>query len=317
MSNVFEGSEKKLEIVLSKSAPSLRKWPLDDWKRVIAAAHAQILSSISSEKCDAYLLSESSLFVWDNRFTMITCGTTTLIDAALLALEKIPDEQIECVVYERKNEYFPQHQKSDFQDDVRRLNQKCSGKAFRLGTVDEHHLFMFHSDRLYTPHKDDRTFEVLMYDLQGTAKEVFNTEGLTREKIRELTKVDKILPGFLVDDFAFSPIGYSLNALNGRYYFTIHVTPQDESPYVSFETNMVDEGQVREVLASVIDVFKPRSFDTVFFDSQDRQEFIDLPGYQRRLDVRQSFECGYSLQYGQFALPNVVMDSVFELKIDS
>jgi S-adenosylmethionine decarboxylase len=316
MSNVFEGSEKKLEIVLSKKAPSLRKWPLKQWEAIITAARAQILSSISSEHCDAYLLSESSLFVWDNRFTMITCGTTTLVDAAIKALEYISDDQIDCLVYERKNEYFPQMQKSDFTDDVKRLNKLCSGKAFRLGTVDEHHLFMFHSDRKYKPELNDRTLEILMYDLQGTAKEVFNTEGLTREEIRELTKVDKILAGFNVDDFAFSPIGYSVNALKDHYYFTIHVTPQEASPYVSFETNMVDKGQIQEVVSSVIDVFKPRSFDTVFFDSSDRQELIELPGYQRRCDVRQSFECGYSLQYGQFALPDVVLDSVFELKIE-
>lgn len=316
MSAVFEGSEKKLEIVLSKKAPSLRKWPLKKWEEVISAARAQILSSISSQHCDAYLLSESSLFVWDNRLTMITCGTTTLAHAALKALEMIPDELIECLVYERKNEYFPQHQKSDFLDDIKLINQRCSGKAFRLGTVDEHHLYMFHSDRSYSPDLNDRTFEVLMYDLQGTAKEVFNTQGLTREKIRELTRVDQILPGFLIDDFSFSPIGYSLNALKDQYYFTIHVTPQEVSPYVSFETNMVDKGQVNDVLKSVIDVFKPRSFDTVFFDSSERQELIQLKGYKRRSDVRQSFEFGYSLQYGQFALPNVVLDTVFEIKIN-
>ncbi|MEZ6189114.1 MAG: hypothetical protein R3F62_29460 [Planctomycetota bacterium] len=43
------------------------------WERVVEAARAQILSQISTSQCDAYLLSESSLFVYDDRFALITC----------------------------------------------------------------------------------------------------------------------------------------------------------------------------------------------------------------------------------------------------
>ena len=59
----FEGSEKKLEVVVKPEAGSLRQKDESFWKQLVQASRAQILSKISSESCDAYLLSESSLFV--------------------------------------------------------------------------------------------------------------------------------------------------------------------------------------------------------------------------------------------------------------
>merc|ERR1719317_1362241 len=41
----------------------------------------------------------------------------------------------------------------------------------------------------------------------------------------------------IIDAHSFVPCGYSLNALDGEYYWCIHVTPQAQYSYVSFETN--------------------------------------------------------------------------------
>ncbi len=315
MSVAFEGSEKKLEVVVREGYKSLREWPRERWEAIVAASRAQILSHISSSDCDAYLLSESSLFVWNNRFCMITCGTTTLVEAAQKTFEFLSVDDVECLIYERKNEYFPQMQKSDFYDDVKLINNMIPGQAFRLGNADEHHLFMFHSKGHYKPDANDRTLEILMYDLQGVAKDVFNTPGLKKERIRELTKVHEILDGFKVDDFAFEPIGYSLNALKDNYYFTIHVTPQDISPYVSFETNMVDGGQAQKVLSAVIEAFRPRSFDVVFFETHNVKEIFDMASYERRSQVQHTFACGYTVQYGHFSQNQIACHSAFELEI--
>ncbi|MDE2291761.1 MAG: adenosylmethionine decarboxylase, partial [Elusimicrobia bacterium] len=79
----FEGAEKKAEIVAAPGTGSLRALGRPFWEGVIAAARAKILSALSSPACDAYLLSESSLFVWDDRALLITCGRTTLVPAVL------------------------------------------------------------------------------------------------------------------------------------------------------------------------------------------------------------------------------------------
>jgi S-adenosylmethionine decarboxylase len=312
---IFEGSEKKLEVVVKPGTPSLREWPRETWERIVAAAKAQIISKISSNELDAYLLSESSLFVWDERFTIITCGTTTLGDAAIETFKKLTSAEIACVIYERKNEYFPQLQTSDFYDDVKKIHATIPGRAFRLGNADEHHLFMFHSERPYKPEKTDRTLEILMYDLQGAAKDIFNTDNATVAQIREATGVHQILKDYQVDDFAFDPIGYSLNAVKGQNYYTIHVTPQEESPYVSFETNEVEAGKAHKVLAAVLEVFRPRSFDAVLFDCDGKEEKLDLPSYQRRSEVHHKFECGYCIQYAHFSQSQTVHVNALEIEI--
>ena len=166
----FEGSEKKFEVVLSSACVDLRQ---KDWTSMIAKAGARILSKISSQVCDAYLLSESSLFVWERRLTMITCGQTTLVHAAIELFKEYGVDHLESFIFERKNESFPQHQKSDIFTDLEQLNKYIPGKAYRFGDANEHHLFLFHLDKEFTPTVSDQTLEILMYELQGEARTIF------------------------------------------------------------------------------------------------------------------------------------------------
>ena len=54
--------------------PSLRDKGHTFWKRMCKKSKINIVSSLSHSHCDCYLLSESSLFVWDHRLLMLTCG---------------------------------------------------------------------------------------------------------------------------------------------------------------------------------------------------------------------------------------------------
>src|SRR4051812_25396463 len=101
MSTIFEGAEKKLELVV-RDGISLLKWPEERFFELVKAANTQILSKIENDECRAYLLSESSLFVRDDRFTMITCGDTVLANAACAAAKYLKPEDIEALVFERK-----------------------------------------------------------------------------------------------------------------------------------------------------------------------------------------------------------------------
>lgn len=314
MAMIFEGAEKKVELVV-RDGISLLDWPEERFFDLVKAADTQILSKIENSECRAYLLSESSLFVRQDRFIMITCGTTTMIDAAIKATEFLEPEDIETLVYERKNEYFPQYQKSDFFSDIKKLNEKIKGKAYRFGDTDEHHLYLFQSNKVYKPRKGDTTLEILMYGLQGKAREVFNTVEQTTEKIRAATGVDKIFDGFLVDDYAFSPIGYSLNAIKNSDYYTIHVTPQDASPYVSFETNLPSSREVSSTIKAVLEVFRPSSFDIVYFDTKNSPERVEIEGYHRLSQVREQLVCGYEVHYGHFTQAGAPIQGAVEIPI--
>ena len=64
----FEGSEKKAEIIVDNHQFSLLNDISDDfWQLLVERCQAKIISSIQNESCKAFLLSESSLFVWSDR----------------------------------------------------------------------------------------------------------------------------------------------------------------------------------------------------------------------------------------------------------
>ncbi|KAJ0555975.1 putative adenosylmethionine decarboxylase [Helianthus annuus] len=61
-----------------------------------------------------------------------------------------------------------------------------------------------------------------------------NGDSAGRE-MTEATGINRINPNAQICDFAFDPCGYSMNAIDGDRYSTIHVTPEDGFSYASFE----------------------------------------------------------------------------------
>lgn len=308
----FEGAEKKVEIV-SKGA-RLRTRGLPFWQKTVELAGAKILSSIENEQTQAFLLSESSLFIWDDRMTMITCGRTSLVNAAWFLIDEIGPDNVDLVTYERKNEYYPHQQSTDFLKDVEILQTRFKGKAFRFGSPDEHHLFLFHGEKPFLPEDADCTLEILMYNLDGPARELF-MGSQTLERIREITRLDRILPGFQLDDFLFQPCGYSANAIKDEFYYTIHVTPEEHGSYVSFETNVRLGSKVTDLIRSVLEVFQPRSFDVVYFHPQKELQPFNMPPFIQRNYVRQSLSCGYEVGFSTYYLKSA--DAVLAVPLEA
>lgn len=78
----FEGPEKVLEIDFTPGkGPSrgLRDIARAQWDSILTDARCTILATMSNEKMDSYVLSESSLFVYPLKLILKTCGTTTLL----------------------------------------------------------------------------------------------------------------------------------------------------------------------------------------------------------------------------------------------
>lgn len=296
---MFEGSEKKFEMVVSSGQPSFRQRPKQFWSELVEVSGACILSEIHSDFCDAYLLSESSLFVFDHRVLMITCGKTTLVSAALHLVDEIGQDSLESFIYQRKNEYFPDRQFSQFHEDVAFLGERIAGQKFRLGAQDSHHMHVYHLDKSFQPHQEDFTTEVLMYELGEDVKKVFSTPGLSAEEVRKQTGVDVILPGFIVDDWVFEPYGYSLNAVKDGHYFTVHVTPEEGATYASFETNFPVDKDLTEILSQVLRVFKPGVFDLVSFHPKNSSQ-VNLPGLEFSQQEVKELDCGYTLSFSSF-----------------
>ncbi len=298
----YEGSEKKLEIFFSPHIHLLKDYSRSFWEQMCKKAKIGILSTFSNSSCDSYILSESSLFVWDHRLLVLTCGHTCLAESLIYLLKHFKRENMEMLFYQRKNEIFPRRQKTSFMDDMGNITRKIKGKGFCFGNPDEHHFYLFHSGSPYPAVKKDQTIEILMYDLDEGVRDVFLNSRSAKE-IRERLSLDRIFHDTPVDDYMFRPCGYSLNGItkNDQYY-TIHVTPQSPGFYASFETNITQQSAA-EIIHQVISIFKPITVDFIVFSSQPIKDTTAPSPFVRSSFFGRRLECGYQVQFSSFFRP--------------
>lgn len=290
----FEGSEKKFEVILSPERPSLLDLPKEFWASVAQKSNATIIGEVRGPEAIAYLLSESSLFVWNDRVTMITCGQTTLAYACEFLLKELGPESVDCLIFQRKNEFRGDLQKTSFDQDVELLDRLVEGEAMCFGQFHDHHNLLFSSLKSYTPLENDTTVELLMYDVDHQALDVLLDPKTCRDKTRALLGLDEIINGFELDDFCFEPFGYSLNALRGEVYLTIHVTPQKETSYISVETN-ADREEASKMAYHFLAKLSPGSFDLISFNTP---ELPQLPtGYIRRNHTQKQLRSGFEVHF--------------------
>ncbi|KAI9802361.1 MAG: spermidine resistance protein [Piccolia ochrophora] len=173
-SNAFEGPEKLLELWFCPSpgtlpnttAPSgLKAVPADEWKEMLDLVNCKVLSIVESEDVDAYLLSESSMFVFPHKLILKTCGTTTLLHGLPKMLElaalsaRFPHAAANPLVgipaaatpyrvfYSRKNFLFPDKQRAphrSWRDEVRYLDKMfLGGSAYMVGKMNGEHWYLY------------------------------------------------------------------------------------------------------------------------------------------------------------------------------
>jgi len=86
-------------------------------------------------------------------------------------------------------------------------------------------------------------------------------------------------PDARVDAYLFTPCGFSANGVipapdqagSATHYFTVHVTPEPQCSYASFETNVPGRQSGREtveVIEHVVDIFKPGRFSVTLFEAK-------------------------------------------------
>ncbi|KAI5957828.1 SPE2 [Candida theae] len=212
----FEGPEKLLEIWFWKSEndipghinkdqgsvdkdidekgvhhEGLRSIPMQSWVRILDLVNCKILSMKSCKFMDAYLLSESSLFVFPHKMILKTCGTTTTLAclkelfatvAKNLAMS-VNSKEIYKIFYSRRCFMFPDkqvHVHKDWKSEVALLNEFfSSGKSYVVGNfASDDHWYLYVGGKeqegeqqqerkaAFHPHKVvDQTFEILMTEL--------------------------------------------------------------------------------------------------------------------------------------------------------
>jgi S-adenosylmethionine decarboxylase len=172
--NAFEGPEKLLEVWFAASPNTLpasagrnglKVVSSETWKEMLDLVNCKVLSIVESEHVDAYLLSESSMFVFPHKLVLKTCGTTTLLCGLprmleIAALEAgFPGIDADLprgvpaaatpyrVFYSRKNFLHPEAQRGphrSWRDEVRFLDRLfVGGSAYMIGKMNGEHWYLY------------------------------------------------------------------------------------------------------------------------------------------------------------------------------
>ncbi|KAI8630229.1 S-adenosylmethionine decarboxylase [Xylariaceae sp. FL1651] len=172
--NAFEGPEKLLEVWFAPSPKclpagvkpnGLKSVSSETWVGMLDMVNCKILSVLEAEHMDAYLLSESSMFVFPHKLILKTCGTTTLL-LGLRRLLRIAAEHAGFpfyntkslddihtaaspyrVFYSRKNFLFPDKQRGphkSWKQEVKYLDDMFEGgSAYMVGKMNGDHWYLY------------------------------------------------------------------------------------------------------------------------------------------------------------------------------
>jgi len=323
---VFEGPEKKLEVYFSRCATSvdgLRQIPREDLVAMLDMAACSILHHAHNEHFDAYLLSESSCFVFADRVILKTCGTTTL----LLVLPKLFEMaeslgmDVELLQYGHLRYKFPDQQvypHTSFKEEASFLAEIMGGEptstgGAHFGEVNQQVLgprdgccwYMLAVERLaplsmsssppISPREGGDILEIAMEGMSAEVRECFGYgssgpyDRAAAQRMTLQSGLSDALPEVVIDDWAFEPCGYSMNGLRDGFYYTVHVTPEPGFSYSSFETNDPSYRSPQAV-KRIVSIFSPREA-VVSLTSRRLQPDMpdyDLPGYERSsVEVKQ------------------------------
>jgi len=385
-STPFEGPEKLLEVWFAPSAASLhhahpskdgrvglRKIPRHVWEDMLDIVKCKVLSVVEGDQTDAYLLSESSLFVFAHRIILKTCGTTLNLLGLPRILEIARDHaslpSVYQCFYSRKSFMFPERQLDphrEWKDEVAFLDAIFpNGAAYTVGKVNGDHWLLYittptaikgttpdSSEALPLTHVEasadiqplaasddsetslpDYTIEILMSGLSREAREPFffseppspvdgessiSLPSITGQTLSAALGITDIFPSHLttLDAYAFSPCGYSSNALlkwgdsvpeadGGEGYYTIHVTPEEGWSYASFECNVPlsassvssakDIPDLRTLIRRVVDIFQPAKLSLTLFISKQMNTDSEEDEAENLIEAAQrDFKCALS-----------------------
>jgi S-adenosylmethionine decarboxylase len=227
-----------------------------------------------------------------------------------------------AVKYSRGMFIFPGAQPAphrSFSEEVAILNRyfgglKSGGNAYVIGDPakpgQKWHIYY----ATEYPEQPMVTLEMCMTGLDKKKASVFfktSADGHTScaKEMTKLSGISDIIPEMEVCDFDFEPCGYSMNAIHGSAFSTIHVTPEDGFSYASYEVMGIDTSALAygDLVKRVLRCFGPSEFSvavTVFGGSGHAATWgkkLEAEAYDCNNMVEQELPCGGLLIYQSFA----------------
>lgn len=276
----FEGVEKRLQLdFFPDGGKGLRALSRLQIEQVLSVARCTIVSELSNNEVDSYVLSESSLFVYPYKVIIKTCGTTKLLGALpiLLSLASQLLLKVKCCRYTRGSFLFPKEQPYphvSFVEEVEYLDGffgklGAGSKAYVLG--DSCKKQNWHIYSVSALDYDDAlgfampiyTLEICMTKLdRQKASNFYKANCSSAAEMTKKSGIAMLLPESQICDFVFDPCGYSMNSVDSGAVSTIHVTPENGFSYASFEAMGYgpDNLDFQALIDDVLSCFRPAVF---------------------------------------------------------
>ncbi|KAM0055389.1 putative adenosylmethionine decarboxylase [Helianthus debilis subsp. tardiflorus] len=292
----FEGFEKRLEISFyepgfftdpeGRGLRSLTKNQLDE---ILTPAQCTIVSCLSNDFVDSYVLSESSLFVYPYKIIIKTCGTTKLLFSIppILELSSQLSLTVKSVRYTRGSFIFPGAQSfphRSFTEEVAVLDDYfgklgSGSKAYVMGGVDQSQQWHVYSASAQADDNSVYTLEMCMTGLENKRASMFYKTN--------------------------SNSAAMMTEVSGDAISTIHVTPEDGFSYASFEAvgySLKSSMDVNVLVKRVLDCFRPNEF-TVSLHGNDLKDVqnMNVDAYTVKETNFEDLGEGGSMMYYRFA----------------
>ena len=300
------GPEKLLEVWFSASPANvpasadphgLKAVPAETWKEMLDLVNCKVLSIVESEHVDAYLLSESSMFVFPHKLILKTCGTTTLLCglpkileiAALVAgfphVIGNPNTSIATaatpyrVFYSRKNFLFPDRQRGphrSWRDEVKSLDKLfLGGSAYMIGKMNGEHWYLYLTEPntvLTPPATPDRMeTETTVLELPpSAAAAVCQRDDFDGEEDETLEVLMTDLEQENAKQFYLE---HASSIAEGRFYQKTHTKRKDAQNHLSTINESVLENLEASNTQESFDIFSNTSSENGELTSSDEELF--------------------------------------------
>lgn len=333
--NAFEGPEKLLEVWFAPTETTLPPGAKENglkavdskiWEGMLDLVNCQVLSIVKSEHVDAYLLSESSMFVFPHKLILKTCGTTTLLlglrrllhIAAVEAgfpfhnAKSLEDVHAAAtpyrVFYSRKNFLFPDKQQGphrSWKQEVKYLDDMFEGgSAYMVGKMNGDHWYLYITSpgatTLTPPHTP-------VSDKSGNLSPTRKPSG---SKIPTgIVGINGDIPAEETHDETLEILMTDLDSENAKQFYVSHAAA------LANETAAEKVNEARREAHESLDVVQKQSSDDATFDvfgnGEDAErvlaESITTEGHA--LGTVVSNNCGLSEVYPPSIYPDAKIDA--------
>ena len=262
--------------------------------------NCKVLSIVESEHVDAYLLSESSMFVFPHKLILKTCGTTTL----LCGLPKILEiaAQTACfphakgdllagvataatpyrVFYSRKNFLFPDRQRGphrSWRDEVKSLDKLfLGGSAYMIGRMNGEHWYLYLTEpntMLTPPATPDRSEIVTKFlEVPPSSGKAFQQNGLAGDCQDDET-LELLMTDLNEENAKQFYLDHASAVAEGRYFQRVHKVKKDAQQEGNTYGSRLDDpsgSQRPGANQDAYDIFSNTSSDHAELSSSDDDE---------------------------------------------